>query len=228
MAKKSKLRRRIKRFGRALGRVASVAAPAAGALFGGVGGAALGTLGGTGASVLLAGGKKAKRRALRRGLTTGAAITGGTAALGLISGAGIGSSVVGSVGRIFGPSTPAVPTPGGSTGLEDAFGPLEAAKAQQEAAGGSGFFSDAAAAYRLLGGTAPNGQTAGPRPDGDGFFGGQEGSIGGGGSSPGMANGVTTEGGFTGPVDEEAEKKKQMLWIAGGLLLAFLLLRKKT
>lgn len=112
MAKKSK-RRRQKLLARA-GRAASVALPVVGGVFGGVAGAAVGTVAGSAIrGATTKGTRKQKLRSGLKGLATGAAITGGVAAIGLVSGAGVASPLLSSVPRLLGlGGSPAAPQSG--------------------------------------------------------------------------------------------------------------------
>ena len=73
------LRKTIKRLGRKAGKIGQFALPALGGIFGGTGGAALGTVAGSSLRYATAGGNK--RKVLARALTAGGLITGGTAVI---------------------------------------------------------------------------------------------------------------------------------------------------
>ena len=104
--KKSRLRKLAKKVGRSAGKVLRVAAPVAPVLLGGLGGVGAGAGAAVLGSALAGGNRKKKLKALRRsGVAVGAAAAG-TAALGLVSGQGIGASAISSIGSFFGsPST---------------------------------------------------------------------------------------------------------------------------
>lgn len=121
---------------RGAAKVVKVAAPLAGALIGGPIGAGIGTA--VGAVAGQVGPNKNRAAQLKRSLLYGGAVTGGTAALGLVSGAGAGASLLQSAGSLFGGGAPA------KSSLDDAF------ISQQKSAGGSGGLDSA-----LLGGTSP-------------------------------------------------------------------------
>lgn len=188
------LKKRLKRLGRSAKKTVKVvtrgaakivkyAAPVAGAIVGGPLGAAAGSA--LGAAAGQVGPTKNRRKALMRSLKFGAAVTGGTAVLGLASGAGIGSSVLGSVSKIFGGGEAPAPTSDQPGEQDFDFGFGGPAKPGQGPQGGKIFDFD----FNPFGRT-PGDPGSDPSPDdprqtggGGGFF---ENFLGGGGDAPGF------------------------------------------
>jgi hypothetical protein len=100
-----KAKKALKKATRSVAKVISHAAPIVGAVIGGPVGAAIGT--GLGAAAAQVGPNKNRSAQLQRSLISGAAVIGGTAALGLVSGAGIGAPIYKSAESIFGGGSPA-------------------------------------------------------------------------------------------------------------------------
>jgi hypothetical protein len=129
-----------KAFGRANAKIVKYGAPVVGAVLGGPIGAAAGTaLSGAASQV---GPNKSRGAALKRALIYGGSITAGTAALGVLSGAGIGSSVLTSGAKLLGggPVAPVSDQPkAGTSGLDEGFWNTSAPAPGQGPQGGSIF-----------------------------------------------------------------------------------------
>ena len=99
----SKWKKRFKKHLARAGKIISYAAPIAGGLFLGPLGAAAGTAAGAALrGATTQGNRRAKFGAVKKAAIFGGAVVAGTAALGLVSGSGLGSSVIGSVGKLIG------------------------------------------------------------------------------------------------------------------------------
>jgi len=129
MSKFSKrLKKSLKKATRSVAKVISHAAPIIGAVVGGPIGAAIGT--GLGAAAAQVGPNKNRSAQLQRSLMSGAAVVGGTAALGLISGAGIGAPLYKSAGSIFGVGNQATQTGSGNSSWDEYVAQQEAEMAK--------------------------------------------------------------------------------------------------
>lgn len=114
--KKTWLFKSAKSVGRTSAKIGAYGAPIFGGLFLGP----LGALGGTflGAGLAQVGPTKNREAQLKRSLIYGGAVTAGTAALGVVSGAGLGSSIFKSAAAIFGGgATPVAAAPPSETTL---------------------------------------------------------------------------------------------------------------
>lgn len=112
-----KVKKAAKTVGRAAAKAVKYAAPVVGTLVAGpLGGLAGTALSGAASQV---GPNKNRAKALKRALIYGGSVTAGAAAIGVVSGAGAGASLIQSVPRLLGgaPATPA----SGSEGLDQAF-----------------------------------------------------------------------------------------------------------
>lgn len=105
--------------GRGAAKVVKYVAPPVGAVFLGPLGAAVGT--GMAAVASQVGPNKNRTAALKRSLVYGGSITAGTAALGVLSGSGLGASVLTSLGKMFGPTAPVAPVTDQQAAMDNAF-----------------------------------------------------------------------------------------------------------
>lgn len=203
--KLKKLRKKLKKtfvfkaaktVGRTAAKVVKYAAPAAGALV-------LGPLGAAGGTALAAaasqvGPNKNRKAALVRTLKYGGAVTVGTAALGLVSGAGIGASVLSSGASLFGGGGGSAasgteglddsfiaPTSdqGGSSGLDDAF--ITTGGKRGQGPQGGNIFGQALDAFGRVAGDQGGDPSPGDPRQGGGFL-ESVGDFFGGGEEPGF------------------------------------------
>jgi hypothetical protein len=193
---KKKVSKVVKVVGRSAAKVVKYAAPVVGAVVAGPLGAAAG--GALGAAAAQVGPTKNRSAQLKRSLVYGGAVAGGTAVLGMASGAGIGASVISSVGRIFNPSGPVVPTSNQPGDELVSMDPIGSSRGSQliDGAGLPGTMPQGGSGFNVLPNFNPFGQTAGqiggdPTPgdprQGGGFLDGLGNMIGiGGGQEPGF------------------------------------------
>lgn len=214
----SKWRKRLKKLGKNLSKVLKPAAVVAALAIPGVGGLAAASVLGVSGAALTPGNRKKKLKSLKRvGINVGGALVG-KGALGLISGQGVGASVLSSAPKIFsdvfggGSALPGAkaPSKSGTSGLDEAgIAGWEQAGSGGIDAGAGGFGAGAAGFLGSMFSGAQTSTTTNPNESGErgggafgGYFGGEEPPGGKGGINP--------------------------LWIVGGGLALLVLSKKKA